>query len=160
MLNQDLQSAVEHCQRAISEHSHLIAKHETNTRYTLIDPILWALGWETWNPRQCELEYRPEGLVRVDYALFNRQGEQVVAVEAKRLGHLRQQNNLQLAKYVRDMPEGMAVLTDGNHWSIYNLAKPGGNLETRLDTQVIIANSTSCAIARKLSKALNRNLWW
>ena len=160
MENANITSAVKRCRETISEFADLIARHETNTRYTLIDPILWALGWETWNPRQCELEYRPEGQIRVDYALFNRQGTQVIAIEAKRLGHIGPQSSAQLAKYTDQLPEGIAVLTDGDQWIIYNLAKPGAELHQRLDSQLRITQHDSSHVATRFRKTLQRNLWW
>ena len=160
MHNEQLQSIIERCRTAMNDHSDLIARHETNTRYTLIDPTLWALGWETWNPRQCELEYRPDGKSRVDYALFNRQGKHVIAVEAKRLGFIKHQNTSQLAMYADTMSEGMAVLTDGNIWRVYNLNNPSTNIESKLDTEITIMESTSSEAAQRLDKAINRSLWW
>ena len=62
-----------------------VSEYETRTKYAIIDPVLWALGWNLADPVQVKLEYEIEG-GRVDYAFFKTEIEHpVILVEAKRL---------------------------------------------------------------------------
>ena len=42
---------------------------EVDTRYTFVDPMIRALGWDVSNPKECYPEYSRGNSV-VDYALF------------------------------------------------------------------------------------------
>lgn len=97
--------------------------NETRTRYCLIDPLLRACGWDLCEPSETELEAKLAG-GRIDYVLKDSTGKRSIFIEAKGLGVTRVRNRRvpQLLNYVKDEPHGVAVLTDGNHWVIYDLA--------------------------------------
>lgn len=60
--------------------------HESDTRASLIDPMLNALGWRVGDLWQVRLEFRHRPTDNpVDYALMNR-GKPRLFVEAKALG--------------------------------------------------------------------------
>jgi hypothetical protein len=95
---------------------------ETNTKNTLIDPILRGLGWDTEELEEVNREYkrRPSDNP-VDYALFLLRTPSLF-VEAKALGQ-----NLndpkwanQVISYAVVSGVEWVVLTDGNEWRTYN----------------------------------------
>ena len=114
---------------------------EDHTRYAIIDPIIRALGWKICDPKECHPEYwryRGDEQGRVDYALFlNRSlpriGNGTVApsmiIEAKNpavnLGSCVEQ----LHRYAEASPamrRGVAALTNGKEWWIYQAVSRGG----------------------------------
>ncbi len=151
---------------------------EMRTRYGLVDPVLWGLGWRTHDPDRVKVEFDlPDG-GKVDYALL-KSGCPIAIVEAKKLGPdkaepfalasdadnaqlsrawdslqspiapspasstIREMHNAnwrqsrfirahqdQLESYVDTlgMDTGYAVLTDGDEWHIFNLARRSGSL--------------------------------
>lgn len=58
---------------------------EIETRTSLINPFLETLRWDVRNPKVCRQEFRSDlsGARLVDYALFDREGNLVIIVEAK-----------------------------------------------------------------------------
>ena len=142
---------------------------EDHTRYGVIDPIIRALGRDTGDPKECHPEYpRPYREGRVDYALFgtpdvesigNYSVPPDVVIESKALREpLDDEEISQLQGYVeasRRMRNGVAVLTNGNEWCVYNLAK-GGSFKTNLVEHVNILSGTRRASARVLSYWLGR----
>ena len=95
---------------------------EQNTKATLINPVLRALGWDTDNVEEVYLEYPTSGNDKpVDYALLDFR-EPRLFIEAKALG-----TNLDDAKCQGQimMYSGLAgmhwiILTDGNEYRLYN----------------------------------------
>lgn len=111
---------------------------ESHTRYGVIDQIIRALGWDTADPKECHPEYpRPYQEGRVDYALFgtpdveaigNNSFPPDVVIESKALREPLDDAVPQLQRYVEAEPRmrtGVAVLTSGNEWWIYDLTKRG-----------------------------------
>ena len=82
-----LKGAIGRARKRVEKQGDYISSMEIRTRYTLIDPILQALGWDLEDPSQVKIEHETTDLpnpYRVDYALFS--GEKpVVLVEAKPL---------------------------------------------------------------------------
>lgn len=107
---------------------------EEHTRYALTDPILVVPGWNIHAPTECHPQWKyPDGEGWVDYALHTAAGMQQIAtrevapyiiIEAKALRTVLHGQPLeQLEKYAKAQPrmrDGYAVLTDGNHWRIYD----------------------------------------
>ena len=96
--------------------------HESDTRASLIDPMLNALGWRVGDLEQVRQEYSFQASdSRVDYALMEAE-EPSLYVEAKALG-----KNLddpkwasQIMGYAIVAGVEWVVLTDGNEYRIYN----------------------------------------
>ena len=107
---------------------------EIDTRYTFVDPMLGALGWNVSDLKECYPEYS-RGDDFVDYALFDstdmvKIGRWQVApdavVEAKSLRTPLNGEVPQLQHYVRAEPvmrKGVAVLTNGREWWIYRVTR-------------------------------------
>lgn len=82
-----LRGAIGRARKRVEKRGDYIASMEIRTRYTLIDPILQALGWNLDDPSLVQIEY-PTTLganpSRIEYALLSNE-EPVVLVEAKKL---------------------------------------------------------------------------
>ena len=142
---------------------------EDHTRYGVIDPIIRALGWDTGDPKECHPEYpRPYREGRVDYALFgapdvesigNNSVPPDVVIESKALREpLDDEEISQLQRYVDASPRmrnGVAVLTNGSEWWIYDLTKRG-DFGSKLVEQVNILSGGRRASAQVLNSWLGR----
>jgi hypothetical protein len=114
---------------------------EVHTRYAVIDPVITALGWDTSDPKECHPEYPRYGdgetRARVDYALFgepnlvaigNYEVAPDVIIEAKSVGVELEEHVEQLEGYAEAahrMRNGVAVLTNGREWWLYDLDRRG-----------------------------------
>ena len=107
---------------------------ERRTKVRFTDPMLEALGWRSdYGPGHVVREYRTNkrNRRRVDYALLPAQDDAegstgpLAVIEAKRWGTNLPNHERQLLNYVRGLRlrTGYGVLTDGNHWLIYDLAE-------------------------------------
>ena len=135
-------TAIKHARRVIKEwdfvgkHMTDISWREDQTRYAIIDPIIRALGWKIEDPKQCHPDYpQTANDGRVDYALFpsldlqplvdGRLPPPNIIIEAKsRETNLREGHISTLQNYVKGPPpmaKGVAVLTNGDRWWIYEL---------------------------------------
>lgn len=159
MAIKDVEEAIKHGIVVMDAYADLVASHETCTRYAIIDPILRALGWKTHDPAECEVEYQRGNQGRVDYALFNREAQEVILIEAKRLDKNSANFERQLAKYVRGMSAGVGVLTDGELWHLYDLSKRG-RFESKFVNSVDIYEDNTRQAAQILNKRLSRRIWW
>lgn len=142
---------------------------EDQTRYGVIDPVIRALGWNISDPKECHPEYpRPYREGRVDYALFgipdveaigNNSMAPDIVLESKAFRiPLDDEAVSQLESYVRAEPRmrgGVAVLTNGSEWRIYDVSRRGGfagKEVARLD--ILTGNRRNSA--RLLSQWLSR----
>lgn len=141
-----------------------LSSNELHTRYTAIDPILSALGWDTGDPLQIRVEYPSRAGGRIDYALFNRQGQVVILIEAKDLRRNSRLYGQQLTGYVGNFhakgeSPGVGVLTDGRGWNLYDL-KRSGTLENNRSKSIDVCEGDSEEIARCLFQELGKQHWW
>jgi len=135
----------------------------------LIDPIIRALGWDVNNMDECSTEWpMPAGqwFKRVDYALWDCNGEPAVVVEAKSLRTpiLKRPRGAesQLATYVKGMRAGVAVLTNGVIWHIYALDASRRAFKNKHVAEVDIreGHGTLSGCARTLDEWLAKDRWW
>jgi len=117
---------------------------EEDTKATLINPLLKALGWDVWNLDQVRYEYKFKKQDKpVDYALLI-EGEPRLFLEAKALGENLENRKLifQIAGYAVAAGVEWCVLTDGDEYRLYNtLAKLP--LDRRLFRKVSIADDAA-----------------
>ena len=138
---------------------------EIDTRFTFVDPMLGALGWDIFDPQKCYPEY-PQGNGAVDYALFRR-GEmekigrlQVapdIVIESKELRTTLDGEISQLRDYVKADPpmrKGLAVLTNGGEWRIYRVTRT--STLAREPVTVDILNGNRRNATRDLNQYLGR----
>ena len=121
---ESLYALVEKLRQRIERHNAALSGSEWLTRYTLIDPLLRELGWDTEDPELVIPEYSSGG-GRADYALLGETGRPAVIVEAKKLGEPLSLSVIsQVLNYC--LIEGTAhfAMTDGRRWEIYETHKP------------------------------------
>ena len=138
----NVEAAIRHARSVITEWEEegfrFIDWMEVHTRYAVIDPVITALGWNISNPKECHPEYprHREGEQRTwaDYALFGGAGLGAIGnyevapdvlIEAKSLGTGLEQHVEQLRRYAEEadppMKTGIAALTNGGEWWLYDL---------------------------------------
>ncbi|MBI4311803.1 MAG: type I restriction enzyme HsdR N-terminal domain-containing protein [Chloroflexi bacterium] len=136
-------------------------EHETSTRNVLINPLLQALEWDTTDRKKVRTEYPIKSVYgtrdrRADYVLMN--GEQPAAlVEAKRLGEpLDAGFDQVLANCLFEDIQYM-ILTDGNHWDMYDL-KREGRLRDKKVFAATVSSQNSYTVAREIVSLWYRSL--
>ena len=87
---------------------------EQATREMAVNPVIGALGWDTFNPDEVAREYSVLG-GRVDYCLRG-QSRNLVLIEVKRAGTDLTEQQEQLLRYAFDGGVPLAVLTNGLVW--------------------------------------------
>jgi len=102
---------------------------EMQVRYSLVDPILRAIGWNLENP-DCVQVDSAEDNTRRDYTLFVK-GSPVAAIETKYYGCFSNDANKQnpykfpeydqVIEYCKGKGIRIAILTDGGFWAIFSL---------------------------------------
>ena len=172
-----IESAIQHVNRVISEWSQagqgLDSWREDHTRYALIDPVIRVLGWNTADPKECHPEYprHYDTGKRVDYALFGDWSvadiatgtiQPVVIIESKALGvDLTDRDVKQLRGYAGARPrmeEGVAVLTNGRAWWLYDVSK-AGRFDDKLICKIDIVEGNRPESARLLNEWLGKSQW-
>ena len=130
-----LSETITRLRKIIKTHQSALMKHETVTRYALVDPMLQALGWDVADPAVVIPEYQVSGYGKTkayaDYALFdtrprkNSPEDPSVIVEAKKLGS--PDKEMGAAEKSAQHTAGVAnakyyAITDGNNWLLYQFA--------------------------------------
>ena len=153
----ELVDTIETLKARISEHRTALQASEAQTRLSLIDPLLRALGWDTADPALVRPEY-DVGVRRADYALLNAEGGVVVFLEAKRLGESLTNHRSQVAAYASELGLRYPALTNGSEWEVYDnsLMVP---IEQRRILNISISNDDSAKCALKLLVALASLTW-
>ena len=127
---------------------------EQATREMAVNPVIGALGWDTFNPDEVAREYSVLG-GRVDYCLRG-QMRNLVLVEVKRAGTDLGEHQEQLLRYAFDEGVPLAALTDGLVWWLY-LPMAGGSWEQRRFFQIDFREQTSADAATAIHRFLNRD---
>ena len=144
---------------------------EVHTKYGVIDPIIRSLGWKTDDPKECYPEYTRyvEGQARwADYALFGRPNMRAIGnyeiapdviIESKPLRSSLANDVRQLQSYAETDPKmrtGVAVLTNGGEWWLYDVSKRG-TFANKLVDQVNILEGSQRTSAQVLNRWLGRS---
>lgn len=123
----ELRDAVKQCVERFERFRRSTQKvGEQNTKASLVEPIIDALGWDIYDPDEVHREYRRRGSDNpVDYALLLLRTPRLF-IEAKGLGE-----NLDDPRWANQTISYAAVagvewvaLTDGAEWRIYNAHAP------------------------------------
>jgi len=118
--------------------------NEQNTKTSLIDPILRALGWDVGDLDQVQQEYKRRKRDKpVDYALFLFR-EPRLFVEAKALGQNLSDRKWanQIMGYATVAGVEWVVITNGDEYRIYNALAPVP-IEEKLFRKVCLSNNDS-----------------
>ena len=145
---------------------------EEHTRYAVVDPIIKALGWHTWDPTECHPEYwrcKADHQGRADYALFgkpdliaigNGDKEPDIIIESKSLRRGLDNGVEQLRDYVEATPRvpagGWGVLTNGGEWWLYEVNSSRKISATRVTKINILVDDPRTA-AESLDGRLSRS---
>ena len=121
---ENLLTLIKKLQARIDSHGDALRQSEALTRYTLIDPLLRELGWDTENPDVVVPEYRVQNNQIADYVLYH-DGDPAIVIESKKLAEpLRGGKALdQGILYCAYTGAGYFLLTDGNSWEVYESGK-------------------------------------
>lgn len=95
---------------------------ESTTIRCLIEPILYALGWELQDPLECQGKYRHTAQDNpVDLSLFL-QGKPSLFVETKQFGNSLDDRKwvMQALRCANSAGVKWAALTNGQEWRLYN----------------------------------------
>lgn len=94
--------------------------NESDTKSTIIEPILEEIGWDIRDPRIVTREYHTVAGTYVDYALMV-DNEPKLLMEAKPLGSNLDHDKYtaQVVSYANNEGVGWCVLTDGIIWRIF-----------------------------------------
>jgi predicted type IV restriction endonuclease len=132
--------------------------NEAATRAVLIDPLLRSLGWNTGNPSMVEVE-KTFLQARVDYALYDTNGEVKIIVEAKKLdANLNDQSTLlSLVNYAFTSGVKDIFLTDGLTWHHFSGFEPGKLAPSRI---LNLRKDSLVEIAAYLVQILDAARYW
>lgn len=125
MLLDELVGIIETLKARIEIQRDAIEASERQTRASLVDPFLQALGWDPGEPLLVTQEYKPDIATksneRVDYALL-RDGQPVVLLEAKRANvSLNNDSHIsQLYHYFTPASARIGILTNGIQYRFYS----------------------------------------
>ena len=126
---------------------------EQATREMAVNPIIGALGWNTFDPDEVAREYSVHG-GRVDYCL-RVEGRNLVLIEVKRAGTDLGEHQEQLLRYAFNEGVALAALTDGLVWWLY-LPTAGVSWEQRRFFRVDFGEDGAADAASNLDRFLDR----
>ena len=142
----ELVDVIETLKSRIDEHRAVLQGNEAQTRLSLIDPLLRALGWDTADPALVRPEYVVNGR-RADYALMNAQSDVVVFLEAKNLGEHLANHRSQVVAYASELGIRFPALTNGNEWEVYDNSQLVPIEQRRvLNVSIADTDSAKCAL--------------
>ena len=139
----ELNDLVVELSEKIRRHGDVFRNNETATRYSLIDPVLTALGWDLADTSQVRPEFPLGGRNRVaDYAMLHETGRPQFFVEAKNLDTPINKDSSaveQAINYTIRSDCEYVVITNGDTWEAYR-PRASGELHERRTTAFRIAD--------------------
>ena len=128
---------------------------EQATREMAVNPIIAALGWDTFNPNEVAREYSVLG-GKVDYCLRAPPRRDLVLIEVKRVDTDLSEHQEQLLRYAFDVGTPLAVLTDGLLWWLY-LPRANTSWEQRRFFRIDFREQSTTGAAAAIYRFLNRH---
>ena len=114
--------------------------NETTVRQGIVDRLLNALGWQTFDTQSVFPEYPING-GRVDYALCHPPERPLVFIEVKRVGNIEGAER-QLFEYAFHEGVPILILTDGQKWRFFHPAGSGNYQERLVQELDLIADGS------------------
>ena len=114
--------------------------NETAVRQGIVDRLLNALGWQTFDTQSVFPEYPIDG-GRVDYALCHPPEKPLVFIEVKRVGNIEGAER-QLFEYAFHEGVPILILTDGQKWRFFHPAGSGSYQERLVQELDLIADGS------------------
>ena len=127
---------------------------EQATREMAVNPVIDALGWNTFNPDEVDREYSVRG-GRVDYCLRT-PSRNLVLIEVKRAGTDLDDHEEQLLRYAFDEGVPLAALTNGLLWWLY-LPRAEGRWKQRRFYRIDLHEQDPASTAAALHRFLNHD---
>ncbi len=141
----NLSETINQVKGSAAQYRETLQRNEAATRAVLIDPILQALGWDTANTYMVEVE-KSLDQTRVDYALYDRNANVRIVVEAKALGSNLNDNSIimNIVRYAFTYKIQDIFLTDGLVWKHVTSLQPG-NMDIKV-MDFVGDNVVDCAV--------------
>jgi hypothetical protein len=155
----DLCQVLERLRERLQAQKSLLESNEAQTRVSLIDPLLRALGWPTDDPTAVQVEVRA-GSGRADYLL--RSGDQTILVlEVKKLGEKLDIAHSAAVSYAWELlRQGQAPryvgVSDGRRWLLH---EPQQLKQPRYALDLADSQRSIPALALAFTEALWRRLY-
>jgi hypothetical protein len=136
--------------------------NEEHVRLSLVARVVQQLGWDIWNPREVNTEFRAvpaEDQSRVDMGLFSPPSIACVFIEVKAVGKLHgvlSSVEQQLRDYNRNHTATFSVITDGRTWHFYYSQSPGTFADKRFESADLVDDEPS-AVEESLVRFLSKN---
>ncbi len=127
-------------------------KDEAAVTNSIVNRLLHALKWPTFNPKIIIHEYSVENR-RVDLALCHPPENPIIFIEVKQVGNI-QGAEKQLFEYAFIEGVPIVVLTDGQKWRFFHPAGTG-NYKDRLVHELDLISGKSDEISERLNRYLN-----
>jgi hypothetical protein len=139
-----LEQTLDDVRQRMARHQGSVSINEQNTKATLIEPVLRALGWDLEDLEEVQREYKRKRQDKpVDYALLVLRTPKLF-IEAKALGSNLDERKwaAQIMSYATVAGVTWVVLTDGNEYRLYNAHAPVA-VERKLFRTVRVADPES-----------------
>ena len=131
----------------------LSSQSEQATREVVVNPIIAALGWDTFSPDEVAREYSvSDG--RVDYCLREK-NRNLILIEVKRADTDLREHQGQLLRYAFTAGAPLAALTNGLIWWLY-LPMAGTSWEQRQFFRINFQEQDTEHTAASIHRFLNR----
>ena len=128
---------------------------EQATREMAVNPVIGALGWNTFNPDEVAREHRVRDGRKVDYCLKTERRPRVL-IEVKSAGTDLTEHQVQLLGYAFDEGADLAALTDGLVWWLYLPGETGSPWEQRRFLSLDFLTQSAADVAASLQRFLGR----
>ena len=159
----DVEDAIRSVLRSAEVFGAGLARREALVRSAMVEPILWSLGWRTWLPWECRPDFTLGRAGSTDYVLFNRDGEAVVAMLIRPTPPRLEQDRMRLRERTRTMTQGIAVLTYGWTWEVYDLEDRTRSFLDRRVERLELDGDTPHNVERAAEALygwLGKDRWW
>ncbi len=135
----------------IQEFEREFSNNELQTRLSLVDPVLKALGWDPQNPSVVRVEFpvrQRNRNTKADYALLDSMQAPIAFVEAKSLKTDLGTAQDQLFEYAVGKSVPYAIATNGADWTIFKKEnkETGVSIDVLLKVSIPDQSSTLAAI--------------
>jgi len=138
-------------------------QNEEHVRISLVLRILFELGWDIWNPKEVNSEFKAvpnEDVSRVDIALFsNEYLPPSIFIEIKSVGKIVTdlfRIEQQLRDYNRNNTAQFSIITDGQKWRFY-YSQTGGEFSQKCFKVIDIIENDLLAVINSLTLFLSKD---
>ena len=138
-------------------------QNEEHVRISLVLRILFELGWDIWNPKEVNSEFKAvpnEDISRVDIALFsNEYLPPLIFIEIKSVGKIVTdlfRIEQQLRDYNRNNTAQFSIITEGQKWRFY-YSQTGGEFSQKCFKVIDIIQNDLSDVINSLTLFLSKD---